>query len=262
LSANDVRNLSAEFEKVSKAHIDAWNNMTDAMAQLYTDDVKYYKDGNNPLVTGNHSLLSLNYEAISGLPALEGRQAGIFIGREDGFDIWEMNYWTDKGFSFSKENPAIAYDWLTLRNGKILSWYLFWDFKVNTALGLTFNQKPLQDYASAWSSGDPEAVASLYAPDVVRLDTLFGYNQQGSTAVKDFAANFFSWYPGVRLELLQSFKLFDSNPVMAGGVYAIHVSDQAGKPCDVRVIILLEISQDKITKEWMFYNADSLIACG
>ena len=31
---------------------------------------------------------------------------------------------------------------------------------------------------------------------------------------------------------------------------------------DVHAIILLESSQDKITKEWMFYNADFLISCG
>jgi len=64
------------------------------------------------------------------------------------------------------------------------------------------------------------------------------------------------------MELLQSFMLAESKPIKIGGVYAIHVSDKAGQPCDVSAIILLDTSQDKITNEWLFYNADSLIACG
>jgi hypothetical protein len=47
-----------------------------------------------------------------------------------------------------------------------------------------------------------------------------------------------------------------------------HARDQAGKPCDVRAIILLEapfldsVSTGKLINEWLFYDPDSLIACG
>jgi ketosteroid isomerase-like protein len=124
---------------------------------------------------------------------------------------------------------------------------------------IPFPENLLQDYAAAWSSGDPEAVANLYAPDVVRQDTLFGYDLQRSSAIKEFTKTFFAWYPGVRLELHDSLKWSARD---LGSLYSIHVSDQTGKPCDVRAIILLESSQDKIINERLFYNADSLIACG
>jgi hypothetical protein len=49
---------------------------------------------------------------------------------------------------------------------------------------------------------------------------------------------------------------------MIDGVYAIHVSDQTYLPCELNAIILPKSSQDKIANEFVFYNADSLIACG
>ena len=260
LSADEVKTIAAEFDKISKAHIDAWNKHdTNLMRPLYTDDVRYYEADTTPTVYNAASLISLMSLVLAWHPDIGNRLVDTFISREDGFDIWEIwNYETS-----TKENPYYQYDRYLLRDGKISSWYLFWGTEAFINLwtpGKTFDQKPLQDYVSAWSSGDPKEVASLYDPNVIRQDALFGENQQGSSAVKEFATNFFSWYPGVSLELLQSFKLDGTG--MTGGVYAVHVSDQTGKPCDVRAIILLEISRYKITKEWMFYNADSLIACG
>ena len=264
LSAKEVKKLSAEIERVSSAYIDAWNKHdTDLMGKLMTENIKYYEAGNYTTANGKLDLLSINSMVLFESPDFGGRQVDTYIGRADGFDIWEM--WNYAGST--QDNPYHAYDWYILTKGKISSMWLFWGFEVFARLwtpdhGSTFDQKPLEDYASAWSSGDTETVASLYAPEVDRQDTLFKENQQGSSAVKEFATNFYTWYPGVRLELLQSFKLGDSTPVKTGGVYAMHVTDLAGKPCDVRAIILLEISKDQITHEWLFYNADSLIACG
>ena len=259
LSADEVKTIAAVFEKVSSAHIQAWNSHDiNLIGQLYTDDITYYETGNFPDANGTHEVSNIINMVLQGNPNYEGRQIDTFIGHEDGFDICEIWNWSES----TKENPYHAYDWFTLRDSKIAAWWLFWDSETSVALKKSIDQKPLQDYATAWSSGDKETVASLYDPKVFRQDSLYGENQQGNSAIKEFATNFFAWYPGVRLELQQSFKQCCALPPKIGGEYAIHVSDQAGKPCDVRAIILLEVPHDKITKEWVFYNADSLIACG
>ena len=265
LSADEVKTIAAEFDRISNAHVQAWNERDlNLMRQLYTDDILYYEEGNTSLHQGVDNVLNLNDFLLTGAPDLENHLVNTFIGHEDGFAIVEANYYEQ--FGFTKDNPATAYHWYTLREGKISSWWLLWDAEVFKATEEEYHQvfqpKYIQAYETAWSSGDPEAVASLYDPKVVRTDSLFGENQQGSSAVKEFATNFFSWYPSVRLELLKSFGLGFSNPLITGGVYAIHIIDQAGQPCDVRAVILLESSQDKIINEWLFYNADSLIACG
>jgi hypothetical protein len=262
LSANEVKTLAAEFDKISDAHNDAWNKHdTNLMRQLYADDIVFYQDGNTPNFNNADSLVAAFEQSLHENPKIANRLADTFIGRGQGFANFE-NWNVDTQLGFTEQNPESTYEWYTLRDGKISVWWFFYDSKYYAAQGSSLDSSPLLSYETAWSSGNAKTVASLYDPKVVRTDSLFGYDQQGSFAVKAFATNFFTWYPGMRLELLQSFKLFDSNPVMAGGVYAIHVSDKAGKPCDVRAIILLEIPQDKITKEWVFYNADSLIACG
>jgi ketosteroid isomerase-like protein len=262
LSADEVKILTAEFDKISNAFWDAWNKHdTILLRQLYTDDIVLYYKGNTPMNTGIERVLGDDIGAFSEHPWWTGRLAGTYIGRAQGFAKIEQ-WGIDQQLGFTEQNPEMQYIWFTLRDGKISERWHFVGSDYYAATGATFTIKPLQDYASAWSSGDAEPVANLYDPQAVRQDTLFGENQQGSTAVKEYATNFFAWYPGVRLELLNSFELLYSHPVMVGGVYAIHATDQAGKPCDVHTIVLLESSQDKITKEWMFYNADSLIACG
>lgn len=261
LSADEVKTIAAEFERVSSAHVDAWNKHDkNLFIILYRYNITYHEDGIAPMGTGERVFWLTSY-VLSHWPDHEMRSVDTFIGREDGFDTVEIWNWQVA----TKEHPFTGYYWYTLRNGQISDLWLFWGSEAFTRffipeMDATFTDKPLQDYASAWSSGDLETVTSLYATDVVRQDSLYREIQQGSSAVKEFAADFFAWYPGVRLELLQSFKLDESR--MTGGVYAIHVTDQAGKPCDVRAVILLELSENKITKEWVFYNADSLIACG
>jgi len=262
LSAEEVKTIAAEFDKVSSAHMDAWNKHDrNLMVILYTSDITYHEDGIEPMRSGQTSVLWLQSYVLQHWPDYAVRSLDTFIGREDGFDVMEMWNW----MGATKENPFTGYYWYTLRNGKISDLWLFWGSEAFTKIYIpeanaTFTDKPLQDYALAWSSGDLQTIASLYATDVVRQDTLYKENQQGSSAVKEFAAQFFAWYPGVRLELLQPFKLDETG--MTGGVYAIHVTDQAGMPCDVRAVILLELAEEKITKEWIFYNANSLVACG
>jgi hypothetical protein len=264
LLADEVKTISAEFERVSKAHIDAWNKHdTGLITQLYTDDIKYYEVGNIPNITGINGMLDILNMVFSGNPDYAASIEDTFIGHEDGFIFYKMWNWAER----PQENPLLAFDRYILREGKIAEYWIFWDAKALAESfsgwqGAELDPKPLLDYASAWSSGDPKTVANMYSPYVERQDTLFGYDQQNSNAVKEFAADFFAWYPGVRLELLDSFKLRNSTPTFIGGMYAIHVTDQAGKPCDVHAIILLETIPDQIIKEWMYYNADSLIACG
>ncbi len=162
----------------------------------------------------------------------------------------------------SSDNPYINYDWLTLRDGKIAYWWLFYDKDICAAT-IPFDSKLLQDYADVWSSGNPQAIVSLYAEDAIRQDTLFNENQQGNQAINKFATNFVNWYPGVRLSLVDEFGELPQQ-LKRGGVYSVQVSDPNGNPCEVKMLVVLEPdeSQQKIAQEWLFYNADSLIACG
>jgi hypothetical protein len=270
ISAAEMKAIAAPFDTLSKAYIQAWNTHdTNNMRPLVTDDVTYYESGNNPMLYFASNLMSINKMVLSENPNFQGRQAGIFINRDSAFDIWEMWNYAEDIIPNSIENPISAYDWYTLRDGRIASMWLFWEPELLTAqFGVLIHEKPLQDYEKAWSSGNPQEVANLYAPNAVRHDALFGLDQTGSSAIQGFASKFFTWYPDVSFTRQRWFQLGESVPVKTGGVYTIRVLDQAGKPCDIQAIILLEAvvnsdsSTGKLINEWLFYQPDSLITCG
>ncbi len=276
ISAADVQAIAAPFDKVSKAYTEAWNSHdTKNMAPVLTDDVLYYEAGNEPMETSAISLIGTNWIVLHDSPDLQDRQAGLFVNRDSAFAIWEMWNYAKDVLPSSPEDPIRGYNWYTLRDGKIASMWLFWEpefmianTKSEAGGGARFYEEVLQGYEQAWSSGDPQAVVALYAPDAARHDALFGDDQTGPSSIQKSAASFFAWYPGVRFERLQSFQLALSTPVKVGGVYVIHALDRAGKSCNVRAIILLEApiledsSAGKLINEWLFYEPDSLIACG
>jgi hypothetical protein len=48
-----------------------------------------------------------------------------------------------------------------------------------------------------------------------------------------------------------------------GGLFSITVKDQDGNPCEIRVVMILTLDENGvIQKQQIFYQADTLLACG
>ncbi len=263
LSVSDVKTLAAEFDRISAAHVQAYNDRNLALwPSFFTEDVQYSEPGNKAFCENIECLVNTDTNVLHRAPDFTGKQNGTFIGRGIGVDVWEFSNY-EKEIDAKIGGYETAYDMYKLRDGKIAEYWFFWGEEAFTGKGATFAKKPLQDYQTAWSSGDPKAVAALYDQQAERTDTLFNENQRGQAAIEAFATQFFAWYPGVRLEYLRGFELATSfNPLRVGGIYALHVTDRAGKPCNVKAVLLLALIKNKITEEQWFYSADSLLACG
>ncbi len=261
-----MKTNATEFERITNAHLLAtMNGDFDQMRQLYTEDIVHH-DQNVEYAKGIENVILLQKDLISYFPDFETRLANTFIGHDDGFlveNTWGWAPYDYKSDVWSSDYPLINYSWMTLRDGKISYWWLFYGEEVFSVQGKPFDSKMQQDYAAVWSSGDSEAVASLYTPEAIRQDTLFSENQQGNSAIKAFATHFFAWYPGVHLTLVETFGEYPK-VIKRGGIYTVSVSDPSGQPCDVSMLVLLEPDegQQKIAQEWVFYNANSLIVCG
>jgi ketosteroid isomerase-like protein len=266
LSADEVKTIAAEFERITNEHLQSWANRDyDQMRQVYTEDIVHH-DLNYEPFKGINSVISVAKMFLGVFPNYENRLVSTFVGHDDGFYFEDSWGWVPDDYVkniFSSDHPLKNYMWMTLRDEKFSYWWLFYDEEVFSAGNLPFNRKLLQDYVDAWSSGDPEAVASLYTSEAIRQDTLFSENQQGISAIKAFATHFFAWYPGVRLTLLETFGEFP-HVDKRGGVYSVSVSNPSDQPCDVSILVLIQPdeSEQKIAQEWVFYNSDSLIACG
>jgi ketosteroid isomerase-like protein len=120
-------------------------------------------------------------------------------------------------------------------------------------------------YADAWSSGDPAAVNRLYAPGAVREDMVFGDHEKGRDDIGAFASRFREWYPDATFAVMAPYGVGEpavpGRPVVAAEL-TIAASDADGSPCTVKTVVFLETKNGLIASERVYYDADSLIACG
>jgi len=190
------------------------------------------------------------------------RLEDTYLSRHEGVFVADSWNWEPlpTGESWTEDHPLTEFHWITFDEGKISNWRVMVDQEFQAAAGLPLEAEILQDYASAWSSGDPETVAGLYTSDAIRYEPLLWGDQSGSPAIKEFSRDFFTRFPGARLELLQSFGEIPE-ATHTGGIFAIHLRE-FWKTCDVRAIVILQPDHHKIAKEWVFYQAGTLFDCG
>jgi ketosteroid isomerase-like protein len=186
VSTDEVKKLSMVLDQLSDEAIQAYNSHDlDQVRQLYTEDVLVYES--NEQCNGVDCMLHTADWIFSNAPQFGLQKRGdAFISGEDGFLQQDF-----LNFSAIPENPIIhSFVWVKLQEGKASYWRSFVSADFFTSREMPFDPTILNDYTTAWSSGDAQTVAALYNTDATRQDTLFEENQQGSSAVKEFAADF------------------------------------------------------------------------
>lgn len=200
-----------------------------------------------------HSLTNPDYEA---------RLESTYLSRHGGVVVAEA--WNGEpltaGTSWTEELPLTEFHQIDLGGGEIVSRQVLYGQEFHTAAGLALDREILDTYAAAWSSGDPDNVASLYTLKAVRYEALLWGVQTGNPAIKAFARDFFSAYPGARWELLQIFGEV-SEAIKIGGIFAIHLPRSFGRTCDIHTLVVLQPEGDQVAEEWVYYQADSLLKC-
>ncbi len=66
-------------------------------------------------------------------------------------------------------------------------------------------ERVLDDWATAWSSRDPEKVRSLFTDDCVYEDVTFGAVNRGKKELRAFAEGVFAGVPDFKVELTARF---------------------------------------------------------
>jgi ketosteroid isomerase-like protein len=257
ISSDEMTKLVTEFKSILDEQAKAYNNHDiEGIRDIHTQDVTFIDVGQNYYGVGE--IINTAAWVFDNYPQFTAKFVDIFVGKQDVLSQWE--YWN---FFISDQNPVVNYTWQKSKEGKISYERTLYEPELYRETGYfgTIDTVLLDEYANAWSSGDAQAVANLYNPEAVRQDTLFGVDLHGSEAVKNYAADFFTWYPNVKLESLSTFGA-PGKITTLGGIYAIHTTDGNGKPCDVKTAIVIETKENKVNNEWVFYNPDSLIACG
>ncbi len=247
---------AAAFDAVAAHFAEAWSaGDSETMRGLYTDDVH--------LSSG-----SMEWDGVEAMVELAGGQLetatgfrvailDTYLGSAGGLVVDEATY--------SALDPLIDLELhvFTTRGDRIATWELLIDPTRTHDYRFTEVDAALLDaYATAWSSGDPEAVAALYAGSATREDGLFVDNAVGRAAIGEAAARLFgrSGSPAARWELLQGFAEPGSGDT--AGLFAIRAAGPDGGACDVRVGVVLEAENGEIARERIWYEPASLAACG
>jgi hypothetical protein len=266
--ADQIAALDRSCEDLYGEHIAAWNSKNPQnLRQIYTEDIVSFEG--EPTYVGIEDVVEMADDMFQFFPDWQMQAGDTYISKPDEcFGTW-LNWGV---FGFPKENPGKEYDLFTIRDGKISFWRLFYDQKFQNAFATYYRIKTdfLAQFASAWSGGDAAELVKLYAENAELEDSLFGVNITGTLEIQDYATNFWRRSSGASWSLVTPFaedlpiKHPDLYPHPAqGGIYSISVKDRQGNPCEVRsAIMLTPDEQGMILAQKMFYNANTLLACG
>jgi ketosteroid isomerase-like protein len=259
----------ARCETIARAHTEFWSaHDTDLFDEVYTEDV-VHDDGEDPIV-GADDVSSMANNVLMFFPKLQTRARRLYTAGGECLGVYEYFPLNLGGYDFTEDDPLIEIDLLRARDDRIFYWALFEDHPTiekqnpdEEAMQYLKDERDLLDsYAAAWSSGEMDQVADLYASGATREDVTFGERQDGIKEIRSFSRSFFKQYPAVQWDLETPFSGDISSGQVAGGTYTIRLEGKSSESCAIEAAVLLWRSGQEILKESIFYDADSLIECG
>ncbi len=251
-----------------EGQINAWKSKdVEKLKKIYTNDIVHF-DG-YPAYVGIDEVIKMAEYMWRRFSLWEMKAGEVYISKNQCMGEW-VN-WNVMGFS--QDDPGLEYDLLDFQNDKISFWRLFYDQKFCEA----FNEPEriddafLSQFASTWSSGNITEIKNLYSSQAVYEDTLFDVSITGSRKISNYASSLFNQFPGIEWHKLYPFgegkalgAYKDDYPFASqGALFEITLQDEDNKPCEIRaVIILTRNDKNKIVRQIILYDAESLVECG
>jgi steroid delta-isomerase-like uncharacterized protein len=120
-------------------------------------------------------------------------------------------------------------------------------------------ERMLDDWATAWSSHDPERVLKLFTDDCIFEDVTFGVVTRGKEELRSFANGAFAAVPDLQFELKGRFATGEWAAV-EWNMSGTHKGDFPGMPAtgkriSVRGSTIFEMEEGKIRRESDYWDA-------
>jgi hypothetical protein len=267
LEAAEVATLGNDCQALYQGFFNTWNSRNpENMPQIFTDDIVPF-DG-EPAFVGIDSVVEMATVMFEVFPDWQMTAGQTYVSKDECLGTW-LNWGL---LGLEEDDPGIEYDLLQTRDGKIYFWQMFYNQRFHEVLDEPpVNLDFLAQFTSAWSARNTDELMKIYAQDAEIEDTLFEMTATGEQAIQDYADRFFAQSSEISWELLTPFS--ESPPTPAhqnqypiqsqGGVFAIHVQDANGNPCEIQAVAILTPNDEgNIQTQKIFYQADSLVVCG
>jgi len=294
MSVDEMRQWEEDVITFRNTASGAWPDV-DVVFADYADDAVFYDPGSGDyLVEGQKSIILIHRPMAAFWPDISGKAATAFVSADAAAMLVEVaNLWPPwvpeppdpppveflEVYRFENDLVTAFEVWNTIETFELTGLGCFADSGCVAELEAIANQ-----YVAAWSSGNEEKIAALYADDAVFEDTMFGLEGEGSSAIARLADERIGPKANAKLEVLGLAAQINgpSAPTETqpdqGGIIAVAIHYRWTATIDddemtgeglttfelgTRMKSSFEPEPDGlITREEVFHDAESLITAG
>jgi ketosteroid isomerase-like protein len=115
----------------------------------------------------------------------------------------------------------------------------------------------VEDWAAAWNSGDPQAMANLFTPDGTYTDLALNFVSTGHTAIAGWEQNTDRLISNVHITIKEAFRSNDH--IAAQTIYSGHING-APNSFAVPAVTIFELHGKLISSDRDYYNLATVLA--
>jgi len=120
-----------------------------------------------------------------------------------------------------------------------------------TAAPTPLYRRLIDEFGQAWERGDAEAIAALFTPDAVFLETPFSQRDTGNAAIRAYWQDVPTHQAEVRFT---SGEIYVAGPWFATEFRAVYRRRRTGEQVDARGAIFCETKDEKISEMRMYWH--------
>jgi hypothetical protein len=262
----------------------------------FADDVTFYDPCDGDFLTvGKEPIASMIRDLSTGIPDFGAEVEGIFLSAGGAAcQVAEAKLWPPWLAEPADHPPARLMQVFRFEDGLVASWDLMFAAAtlemVEVAVfapgkgGSEHLQEIADRYLAAWASGDKGRIAALYRTDATFSDTALGLQAQGADAIAELGEKRFGAGSPVSFEVIDFWvqtngpapptdELPEDGAIIGVGIHYRSNLVVDGTPSTVEGLTTFELGtrvgnafdpdpNGLITREEVFYDADSLLASG
>jgi hypothetical protein len=274
----------------------AWPDVDASFAE-FADDATFYDPGDGDfLIEGKQQIVALHRSFFCDFPEIQVHRTGLYLSADGAaYRATTENLWPPGVPEPADHPPVGGLDLFRFKDGLVASWEVNWALPASLEMvgfgvfapgehGSEQLQEIADRYLAVWSSGDKDRIAALYRKDAVFSDTMLGIQAQGPAAISELGVKRFGTGGPVTFEIIDLYVQTngpdppiksrpDSGAIVAAGIHYrcnLVVDDE---PATVESLTTFELGTRQggsfaldpnglITREEVFYDADSLVASG
>jgi hypothetical protein len=294
--AADIARWKTDAAAFADRFYGAWPDVDASFAQFASDATFYDPGDGDFLIEGKQAIVELHRSFFSDFPQIRVHRTGLYLSADGAaYPSTTENLWPPGVPEPTDHPPVGGFDLFRFSDGMVVSWEVNWALPASLEMVSMACFAPGEDgserlrtiadrYLAAWSSGDRDQIAALYRDDASFSDSMLGLQAQGPAAIGELSKKRFGSAGKITFEIIDLYvqtngpeppteQQPEQGAIIAAGIHYRCDFVVEGKPASVESLTTFDLGtrhersfdidpDGLITREEVFYDADSLIASG